>query len=126
MTTLLMKLDNLVEGQVVKRPSKHIKSPYVADVALSEFLLSESDMVLAHTAALGCCGLADVNACVLMSRSKNTSNKCSHTIYLSKIPDSDTIVGIHPKLAEKLTENALNSNLLSKLQFIKKYKKEKN
>lgn len=126
---LLMKLDDLVEGQVVKRPSQHIKSPYVADVALNEFLLSDPDcgMVLAHTPALGCCGLADISSCVLMAPAKNKDNKCSHTIYLSKIIDSNDnncIVGIHPKLAENLVENALNSNLLSKLQFVKQYRKE--
>lgn len=126
---MLMKLDGLVEGQVAKRPSQHIKSPYVADVLLNEFLLSDptGGMVLAHTPALGCCGLADVSSCVLMTRAQNTTNKCSHTIYLSKISGSESVivyVGIHPKLAEKLVENALNSNLLSKLQFVRKYNKE--
>ncbi len=124
-----MKLEGLIEGQVVKRPSQHIKSPYVADVALNEFLLSDPDcgMVLAHTPALGCCGLADVSSSVLLAPAKNKDNKCSHTIYLSKISDSNDnncIVGIHPKLAENLVENALNFNLLSKLQFVKQYRKE--
>jgi hypothetical protein len=32
MSNFLIKIDNLVEGQIVKRPSKVIKSPYVADV----------------------------------------------------------------------------------------------
>jgi DNA-binding sugar fermentation-stimulating protein len=130
LSLLLMKLEGLIEGQVVKRPSQHIKSPYVADVALNEFLLSDPDcgMVLAHTPALGCCGLADISSCVLMAPAKNKDNKCSHTIYLSKIIDSNDnnniIVGIHPKLAENLVENALNSNLLSKLQFVRQYRKE--
>ena len=33
---MLLKIENLVLGQIVKRPSKHIKSPYVADVKLGE------------------------------------------------------------------------------------------
>ena len=37
--TLLYKLDNLIEGIVIKRPSKYIKSPYVADINCSDFLI---------------------------------------------------------------------------------------
>lgn len=127
-----MKLDNLIEGLVVKRPSKYIKTPYVADI------LYDDEEVLAHTASLGCCGLADVNASVLMSISpesksksckvlKNKANlKCSHTVYLSVVKNRDyeQIIGIHPKLAETLTESALNSNLLTKLQNIRRYRRE--
>ena len=74
---LLLQLNGLVEGQVVKRPSKYIKTPYVADVKCIE----SDEEVLAHTAALGCCGLADINASVLMTLSdsktkpKNSSNE---------------------------------------------------
>jgi DNA-binding sugar fermentation-stimulating protein len=130
----LIKLDNLIEGQVIKRPSKYIKTPYVADILLN------NEEVLGHTASLGCCGLADVNATVLVSLSpeskskssklvKNKANmRCSHTVYLSIVKNNDKeneqIVGIHPKLAEKLTETALTLNLLTKLQNIKRYRRE--
>lgn len=129
---LLIKLDNLIEGQVIKRPSKFIKTPYVADILVNE------EEVLGHSASLGCCGLADVNATVLISISpesksksskiaKNQANlKCTHTLYLSilKERDNEQIIGIHPKLAETLTESALTKNLLSILQNIKKYRRE--
>ena len=126
--TLLYKLDNLIEGLVVKRPSKYIKTPYVADIKCND-----SDMeVLGHTPALGCCGLADVNARVLMTVSpqakstticKNKANmRCSHTVYLSIVQDQ--IIGIHPKLAETLTEEALKNNLLTRLQNIRSYRRE--
>jgi len=61
------------------------------------------------------------------SKPKNKANmKCSHTVYLSVLRDKDNeqIIGIHPKLAETLTESALTSNLLTKLQNIKKYRRE--
>jgi DNA-binding sugar fermentation-stimulating protein len=113
---------------VIKRPSKYIKTPYVADI------MCEDEEVLGHTASLGCCGLADVNATVLISLSpeskskpKNQANmKCSHTVYLSVLRDTynEQIIGIHPKLAETLTESALSSNLLSRLQNIRKYRRE--
>jgi DNA-binding sugar fermentation-stimulating protein len=37
---------------------------------------------------------------------------------------NEQIIGIHPKLAETLTESALSSNLLSRLQNIRKYRRE--
>ena len=125
-----MKLSNLVEGQIVKRPSKFIKTPYVADIKYN------NKEVLGHTASLGCCGLADVNATILMSLSpesktkskpKNQANmKCTHTVYLSIVKDKDKeiIIGIHPKLAETLTERALQGNYLNRLQNIRKYRRE--
>ena len=129
---MLLKLDNLIEGQIVKRPSKYIKTPYVADI-----LCDDGNEILGHTASLGCCGLADVNSYVLISLSNSKSNskpknkanmKCTHTVYLSIIKDENNIIkqiiGINPKLAEVLTENALKNNLLSKLQNIRHYKRE--
>jgi DNA-binding sugar fermentation-stimulating protein len=111
---MLMKLKDLVDGQITKRPSKHIKSPYVADVKIGE------EEVLGHAPALGCCGLSDAGSTILMAPS--TSEKCSHTIYLSVL--GDQVIGIHPKLAEKLAENALTSNCLTILQNVKSYRKE--
>lgn len=125
--SLLLKINNLVEGEIIKRPSKYIKSPYVADIKIC----SSDDLILGHTASLGCCGLADVGSHVLMSpvsKKKNNTNKisCEYRVYLSVIREkgSEIIVGIYPKLAEELTEIAIKNNLLSKLQNIKTYKKE--
>jgi DNA-binding sugar fermentation-stimulating protein len=119
---MLLKIDGLLEGTVIKRPSKHIKTPYVADVILS----STNEEVISHTAALGCCGLADTNATVMlapMPKNKNTKQKCSHRIYLSIIQEKnqEIIIGIHPKLAEELAENALKQNLLKKLMNVRAY-----
>jgi DNA-binding sugar fermentation-stimulating protein len=114
--SLLMKLDELIEGKIVKRPSKHIKTPYVADI------LCNGEEVLGHTPALGCCGLSDVNSIVLVANSTNKTNKCSHTVYLSML--NEQIIGIHPKLAETLTESALNKNMLTRLQNIRQYRRE--
>ena len=123
---LLYKLENLIEGTVVKRPSKFIKSPYVADV-----LINSGEEVLSHTPSLGCCGLAEVSSTVLMSSSNlkktNKANKqCSYIVYLSIILEKgkEQIIGIHPKLAENLVESALNKNCLSKLTNIQKYRRE--
>jgi len=124
---MLLKINNLIEGSVVKRPSKMIKTPYVADV----IPFNQNEECLAHTAALGCCGLADVGATILMTtmpipKSKNTKQKCQYRIYFSVFTEKnrEIIVGIHPKLAEDLTENALKTNCLSKLQNVKRFKRE--
>lgn len=139
---MLMKINNLVEGQVMKRPSKMIKSPYVADV------LYDDSEILAHSASLGCCGLADVGASILMTKQevktkKNNKNKqegegenetqiekqnkkCEYRIYLSVKMEKgqEQIIGIYPKLAEQLVENALKNNYLSKLKNVDEYRRE--
>jgi DNA-binding sugar fermentation-stimulating protein len=142
MSKLLLKLDGLIEGKIVKRPSKMIKSPYVADIIpLTLDSDKQNQEILGHTASLGCCGLADAGATILMTKiqskvtkeTKETKEikekaKCSYRVYLSCFIDKErnqqTIVGIHPKLAEDLTEQALTGNYLSKLQNIKSYKRE--
>lgn len=127
--SLLIKLNNLVEGEIIKRPSKYIRTPYVADIEIC----SDSSIILGHTASLGCCGLSDVGARVLMSpvpKTKNNTNNdklhCEYRVYLSVIRgnNSEMIIGIFPKLAEELTESALKNNLLSRLTNVRTYKKE--
>ena len=124
----MLKIDNLIEGTVCKRPSAYIKTPYVADI----IPFGEDDSILGHTASLGCCGLADVGATVLMAPvpEKNRKNDdklhCEYRVYLSIIKEreQETIVGIHPKLAEELVESAIKNNLLSSLQNVLTYKRE--
>jgi len=124
MKNLLLNIGPLVQGTVLKRPSKYIKSPYVADVLLSEN--NEEREILAHSASLGCCGLAEKNALVLM-KPCDEGKKCSHVIYLSiqKEDEHQVIIGIYPKLAERLAESALKGNFLSNLQNVKCLKREK-
>jgi DNA-binding sugar fermentation-stimulating protein len=122
---LVIKIDNLVEGTIVKRPSKLVKSPYVADVIIN------NNEILAHTASLGCCGLCEAGSSILfapMKSKKPDSNpkKCVYSAQLSIINEknNEIIIGIHPKLAELLVENCLTKNYLSILKDVKKYKRE--
>lgn len=130
---LLMKIDGLIKGTVVKRPSYLIKSPYVADIKLSD----NNAEVLAHTPALGCCGLSDKGATIYMTPSNSKSNpknelglKCEYTIYLSEIVEKrqteeiNVIIGIHPKTAEKLVLSAVNNNYITCLKNVKRIKSE--
>ena len=119
----LIQLNGLVEGSVVKRPSKIVKSPYVADV-----LCKDGTEALAHTASLGCCGLAESGATLLMAPIISKSTKCNYRVYCSifqeKEKGHETIIGIYPKLAEDLVEQAMNRNCLSSLQNVGVYKRE--
>ena len=129
---LLLNIKNLVEGVVAKRPSKFIKTPYVADVIMTDINTNTEREIIAHTAALGCCGLADNRATILMApieqlkKKVDDKLKCEYRLYLSVLKErnNETIVGIHPKLAEDLTEAALNKNCLHILQNVKQYKRE--
>ena len=134
MTTLLLRLENLIEGTVQKRPSKFIKTPYVADI-IPFHDPSLNTTVLGHTASLGCCGLADVGATILMApvtpKRTNKANekeklRCEYRVYLSvwKERGNEIIIGIHPKLAEDLVESALKNNFLSRLLNVQHYKRE--
>jgi DNA-binding sugar fermentation-stimulating protein len=124
----MLKINNLIEGSVIKRPSAYIKTPYVADI----IPINAVDSILGHTASLGCCGLADVGATILMApvpkTKKNNDNKlhCEYRVYLSLIRErgNEIIVGIYPKLAEELTESAIKNNLLNVLQNVRTYKRE--
>ena len=58
---ILLTLPDLVEGKVEKRPSKTCKTPYVADVQY------EGKEYMGYTPALGCCGLCDKEAIIMMS-----------------------------------------------------------
>jgi DNA-binding sugar fermentation-stimulating protein len=124
---MLMKLESVVSGTVLKRPSASIKSPYVADV-----LLDDGRTVLAHSAALGCCGLSDKGATIWLQAmpTKKTSDtaKCSHRVCLSTLYDTvrekSVTVGIFPKYAEELAEKALVGNHIQCLQGVRKYRRE--
>lgn len=116
------QIPDLVQGVVVKRPSKHCKTPYVADVCLED-----GTEVMAHTAALGCSGHADAGAIVLMKPVNNPKNVCKYKILMVKETERgvERIMGIDPKMAETLTEECLKQNCISSLKNVVSYGREK-
>lgn len=131
---LLLKLNDLIKVKIISRPSKICKTPYVADIELPD-----GSVVQAHCASLGCCGLCEkechVYASPILSNCPQSKSKvCSYKIYLSQIYEekiinketfiNNQIIGVDPKLAETLVENALTSNCFPSLQNIKKHRRE--
>uniref|UniRef100_A0A6C0DVL5 Sugar fermentation stimulation protein C-terminal domain-containing protein n=1 Tax=viral metagenome TaxID=1070528 RepID=A0A6C0DVL5_9ZZZZ len=131
---MLHKLYDLELVKIISRPSKVCKTPYVADIQLVN-----GTIVQAHCASLGCCGLCEKDCYVYASPMKSNcaqskSKVCSYKIYLSNFYEEKVInkllisnkqlIGIDPKLAETLVENALTQNYLKTLCNIKTYKRE--
>lgn len=119
---MLFQLPDLVRGRVIKRPSKTCKSPYVADVVLEEDSQDDAigDSILAHAPALGCDGLCDAEGIVYLSKlPKKKGAVCSFRIELAET-EKEIIVGVNPKLAERIVEEAI-----MKSPSVKKYKREK-
>jgi DNA-binding sugar fermentation-stimulating protein len=117
----ILKIEDLIEGQILKRPSKQIKSPYVADANIND------NEILAHTASLGCCGLCEAGSTILFAPMKNKDpTKCIYSAQLAIINEknNEIIIGIHPKLAEQLVEKCLTNNYLSILKNVKSYRRE--
>ena len=121
--TQLLNIGTLIEGTVIKRPSQHIKTPYVADVSLN------GESVLAHSLSLGCCGMADKGATVLLSKlpDKNDGKlHCQYAINVAKVSDglSSHFVGINPKHAEQIVARALVANCIQSLSNVLRYTTE--
>ena len=117
-----LKEISIVNGSIMKRPSKHCKSPYVADVMI------DNNEVICHTQSLGCCGLSDNNSDVLLSKIEKKNNKqiCDYKVELSIIQEKEQkiIIGINPKLAEEIAESALIHNCVANLSNVITYKRE--
>ena len=63
MSTVLYQYNTLIDtGTLVKRPSKSIKSPYIADIII------EDEMNLAHCPSLGVSGLLNDTCKFLCSK----------------------------------------------------------
>ena len=116
---MLYQIENPIQGLVIKRPSLHCKTPYVADIILED---ANDTQIMGHSPSLGCCGLADKEATVVLSKIDNKKTKCSHRVELSlyKEDNSEIYVGINPKLGEYIAEKALIMGFIQGLRNIKK------
>jgi len=111
----LLSIGKLHQGVVIRRPSAHNKSPYVADVTLD---IGGAE-IIAHAPMLDLGGLIKPGTVVRMTESK-PGGKTSHAIQLVKVNETEcdskrkskngtTWIGAHPGLgnavAKALIEN---------------------
>lgn len=96
----------LIKGKVLARPSKKVKSPYLADV----LLLHTNEEVLCHSAALGCSGHISENSTVWVEKKEDTKSKSTNQIYL--IEEDGFMIGCHPLVANKIAYTLLKNNLV--------------
>ena len=99
-----------IESENIETSSATCKTPYVADTYLEE---DHENIILAHTPALGCCGLTDKNSIVMMSEKENPKT-CSHCVELSVFEEKghQIVVGCNPKMAENLVELCIKTNVI--------------
>lgn len=166
-SNILYELPSVIPAIVCKRPSYYVRTPYVADVAIgtkdAKVLINHNKpgtkeqkknyefplTFMCHTPSLGCCGLIDEQAEIIMSlvetkqktkQNTNTKNKinkstkpvknrvCDFKVYMAIMKEEgrpeEVIVGVDPKMAENFVEISLQRGLLSKLKNVSTYQRE--
>jgi sugar fermentation stimulation protein A len=97
---------------IINRPSKLVKSPYMADISIND------NIELAHSPSLGLCGLIVKDVNVFVSECDNECRKSKYTIELVK--SNKTLIGANP-----LFGNKIFSEFIKKLPEFKNFNIEK-
>ena len=102
---MLFTLPELMRATVVWRPSKVIKSPYVADIRVGDDFLAAAAaaVVQCHSPGLGCGGMVAAGTVVYVSRNGD-GTKTAYTTHVAEVVDDDgtVYVGIHPMISQKV------------------------
>ena len=119
------KYEDLILGTIINRPSKEVKSPYLADVKFD----GDNKIYMVHSPALGLCGYITTGSIVACSKKlecKNVERKSNHTIELVKTTNDDNKqlwIGANPCLSNKLFEEMAKKgiiNFIDKIDFLKR------
>jgi len=111
---VVMSLPSLLRATVVNRPSKVVKSPYMADIILE----GKTEEELCHSPALGCAGLVVSGSNVLVTPKASASAKSKYSLDLVDIGSS--VVGANPNFCNKMARHALENGWV---QGIPKFEK---
>lgn len=111
---------------VINRPSKKIKSPYLADIKLFDDANNLIDIEhLAHSPTLGCNGMIAQNVIVYVTENNDSeTRKSKYTIFNIQISNPEIIIGVHPMTANAIFENILKNNILGEFKNAKNIKRE--
>ena len=101
----LVTYTETVKGYIVKRPSKRIKSPYVADV------LVDGEEKLAHCPSLGLGGIIQPGVEVLMTKS---TTKSKTDFVIQAVYSEGDMVGNVPLHANQIVKKLLKANMIEK------------
>ena len=98
---MIHSLPPLMKATVINRPSKTIKSPYVADIKLED-----GTEALCHSPGLGCSGLVSKGKTIYVSEATNKNAKTAYTTQLAEL--EQTFIGIHPMVSQHVASKLLN------------------
>lgn len=102
---------SLIKAKVLARPSKKVKSPYLADIEIN------GKEYLCHSPSLGCSGYIVEGATVWVLEKKSTNTKSSHEIY--NVEKDGVMIGTHPLVANKIGYSLLkNQKVLNNINSI--------
>jgi len=121
--TLLYSYGELISNaSLIKRPSKQIRSPYIADITIND---SEE---LAHCPALGISGLLNDTSIFLCSKNDSVTRKSKYTIELTYLPSTattNTLTNSNPNLGNKVFSSIIKNNIIKDYENAKIIKAEK-
>ena len=122
---IIYKYTDLQIVEVINRPSKEVKSPYLADVKQKGI----KDPFMVHSPALGLCGYISSGSKVAISKKFdcNVKRKTNHTIEMVELKNDDNKtlwVGANPCLSNKFFEEMVNKNLIDFIDNVDFMKRE--
>jgi sugar fermentation stimulation protein A len=91
----------IFHATIINRPSKTVKSPYMADIQIND------NIELAHSPSLGLCGLIIKDVIVMVSITENNNRKSKYTIELVQT-NKKIWIGANPLFANKIFNNYYN------------------
>ena len=97
-------LPSLRPATVLARPSRHIKSPYVADIRFDD----TQEVALCHTPGLGCSGMVETGATILVSAAPQTKTQNAAQIARVAAVDGPVYVGVRPMVNQLLAGQCLD------------------
>ena len=109
MSKELIQFQNIIQLEILHRPSKKIKSPYVADT-----INKNGDEFLVHTPGLGLADQCLPGSKIFATPSKNKSSKTDYIAQFVSINEKgygQTLIGANPHTAELIGKEILKSNI---------------
>ena len=105
----LIQFQNTIQLEVTHRPSKKIKSPYVADA-----INKDGDEFLVHTPGLGLADQCLPGSKIFATPSKNKSSKTDYIaqfVFIKEKGYGQTLIGANPHTAELIGKEILKNNI---------------